>query len=406
MKRIQENILPPLEKLYIIFSLFIFSGALLPLLNSKTQNDQGETGILFNTIIIFIFLILIFKLNFKTLVTYSLKNTALFLLIGLIILSCLWSDDFDLTLKRSLLLVASTIFGVYLGNKLSINRILELVHYTLLIATILSFIFILFFQEYGIMNETQNMGLHTGSWKGIFIHKNKLGKIMVLQILVNLYMFKYYNKLFYLFVILISILFIVFSKSTSALLISFLLILFYLYASLSKNFRILFLIVLTIIVIFLSMTINVSDFFGVFGKSTDLTGRIPLWIELFNQFKLKPYFGYGFEGFWSNTNRISEIWYRLNWDNIEQAHNGYLDLMLSLGISGLFLYLFVIFSNLRKYFLEFRLKNANYFWGLSFFSFLIMYNFLESTTIKHNDVFWVIFVTTIISNNKFNYSTK
>jgi exopolysaccharide production protein ExoQ len=69
---------------------------------------------------------------------------------------------------------------------------------------------------------------------------------------------------------------------------------------------------------------------------SSLTGRVPLWEELWKAAAKRPVAGYGYGGFWGEKNvlKYSEIF---RW-HIPHAHNGYLDLMLTVGVIGAALY--------------------------------------------------------------------
>jgi exopolysaccharide production protein ExoQ len=76
------------------------------------------------------------------------------------------------------------------------------------------------------------------------------------------------------------------------------------------------------------------------GRTKDvnsLTGRLPLWEELWKAVHKRPMLGYGFGGFWDgkNTLKYSEM---LHW-HIPHGHNSYLDIILNTGAVGLVLYL-------------------------------------------------------------------
>lgn len=76
------------------------------------------------------------------------------------------------------------------------------------------------------------------------------------------------------------------------------------------------------------------------GRTKDvnsLTGRLPLWEELLRAASRRPWLGYGHGGFWhsGNTLTYSEMF---SW-HIPHGHNAYLDLVLSVGLIGLALYL-------------------------------------------------------------------
>src|SRR5206468_2635752 len=81
--------------------------------------------------------------------------------------------------------------------------------------------------------------------------------------------------------------------------------------------------------------------FGVFERVVDLTGheatiagRAQLWHDLL-AFPVNPIFGTGFESFWLGD-RLQAIWDTHWWHPI-QAHNGYLETYLNLGLVGLLL---------------------------------------------------------------------
>ncbi|MGI9455618.1 MAG: O-antigen ligase family protein, partial [Aeoliella sp.] len=73
-----------------------------------------------------------------------------------------------------------------------------------------------------------------------------------------------------------------------------------------------------------------------------LTGRIPLWSELITAADDRLWLGHGIGGFW-NSERIERYSDMFLWD-IPHAHNSYLDLILSVGIVGLTLYLLWLLS--------------------------------------------------------------
>lgn len=84
---------------------------------------------------------------------------------------------------------------------------------------------------------------------------------------------------------------------------------------------------------------------AVMGRRKDinsLTGRLPLWEELLKAAHRRPWLGYGYGGFWNaeNTLKYSEIF---AW-HIPHGHNAYLDMVLSIGVVGLGLYLLWFFA--------------------------------------------------------------
>jgi O-antigen ligase len=81
------------------------------------------------------------------------------------------------------------------------------------------------------------------------------------------------------------------------------------------------------------------------GRDLDLTARTELWPNL-GELQPNPIFGTGFESFWLGE-RLEQIWARYTWYPTE-AHNGYLEIYLSLGIIGVGLFAGVIINTFRK----------------------------------------------------------
>jgi O-antigen ligase len=76
----------------------------------------------------------------------------------------------------------------------------------------------------------------------------------------------------------------------------------------------------------------------------EFNGRLPIWTLMVDKVSERPWFGYGYAGFWTSDEAmviLTNTWaastasegIRFN------AHNGYLDMVLQLGFSGLLLYL-------------------------------------------------------------------
>lgn len=104
--------------------------------------------------------------------------------------------------------------------------------------------------------------------------------------------------------------------------------------------------------------------FDVYGKIVDFTGhgatiegRAELWHTLLGMAR-HPLFGEGFESFWLGG-RLQTLWAQYWWHPTE-AHNGYLETFLNLGLVGLILLMGVILSTFRKCWIELL---RNFEWG-------------------------------------------
>jgi O-antigen ligase len=114
---------------------------------------------------------------------------------------------------------------------------------------------------------------------------------------------------------------------------------------------------------------------AIMGKDPTLTGRTELWQQLFG-FDTNPIFGTGFESFWLGD-RIRRFYELYGW-HANEAHNGYLETYLSLGLVGLFLMAGLFMATFWK---SRREVFTNFQWGrfrISFLTVLLVYNWTEA----------------------------
>jgi len=123
------------------------------------------------------------------------------------------------------------------------------------------------------------------------------------------------------------------------------------------------------------------------GHESTLMGRMELWRDCL-AVDTNPILGVGFEGFWLGD-RLHLVKQGRPWQPNE-AHNGYLETYLNLGIVGLLMLFGLITATFRKIRLE-LFRNPD--WGrfqLGFLIALIFYNLTEAT-FKGLSLTWFIF---------------
>ena len=77
------------------------------------------------------------------------------------------------------------------------------------------------------------------------------------------------------------------------------------------------------------------------GRNTTLTGRTEIWQALLN-WEINPVLGVGFESFWLGNERQSKLQQFFPGLNLNEAHNGYLETYLNLGLVGLVITLLML----------------------------------------------------------------
>jgi O-antigen ligase len=127
------------------------------------------------------------------------------------------------------------------------------------------------------------------------------------------------------------------------------------------------------------------------GRDTTLTGRTQLWSKVLTMI-VDPLFGTGFESFWLGD-RVEQIW-RIYWWQPNQAHNGYLEVFLNLGVMGLALLGFLIAWGYRNVVASFQADPDTARLKLAYFGAALLYNLTEAA-FKGFHIVWIAFLLAI-----------
>jgi O-antigen ligase len=89
---------------------------------------------------------------------------------------------------------------------------------------------------------------------------------------------------------------------------------------------------------------NLDFLFGLLGRETNLTGRVPMWSYLLSEiFTQKPVLGYGFGAIWEHNSFRYFMQEIVNWPYpVIGGDNGFLDVLLNIGVVGLLSFLVVL----------------------------------------------------------------
>lgn len=404
---------------FAMFSLFILTDAIFPLLRKEAEVDvdasQGDptTQIILGAAYLIACLLLVYRRQLKLLV----KDPYLLAVVGLCVMSAAWSVDPAVTLRRSAAFVGTTLFGVYLASRFTFSQQLKILAGTLGFAALLSIAFAIVAPRYGIM-----VGEHAGDWRGIYAHKNILGLMMVLSAMSFLLIAVTYRKraMVWWAGFGISVAVLLLSRSMSSVVVLTALILalpiFGMLRWPALRWRKSFIPPLMVFggvavlafaaYVFIEPKI-ISDVMEWLGRDKTLTGRTDIWAMVFYMISRRPWLGYGYGAFWLDTGKESnDVWAEVRWQP-PHSHNGYLEVTLAIGIVGLVLFLLGSGSAFKRGIRWIRdVELAEAFWPLAYLSFLFLYNLSEPTFLKHNSVFWVLYVTTVVSLRNYERRPK
>ena len=142
-----------------------------------------------------------------------------------------------------------------------------------------------------------------------------------------------------------------------------------------------------------------SQLFTIIGKSPDMTGRLDIWKAVFNLIGQRPLQGWGWISYWMPGVKPYEG--LIVRDNVTyyQAHNSYLDVWLQLGLLGLILFLaFLVFAFIKLWRLAVRHTSPLYLWPLLVLVALLVQNLTESRMIV--ELGWVLVVVFAVKVNE------
>ncbi|MGD1913349.1 MAG: O-antigen ligase family protein [Rivularia sp. (in: cyanobacteria)] len=399
------------EKIFVVFTLFLSTSALIPVLieggnGGGISSDPYSPKFFLGVYTITFLLIVVHQKNF---VRAAQKDIWIWLFLGIVLASISWTFAPDITPRRSVLLLGTSVFAVYMAMRFTLREQLQLFAVALGIVVVLSFMFAIGLPKFGLMT-VQEGGIHAGTWRGIMSHKNILGRLMVLSSMVFFFvaMSNPIHNLRYRWIpwagYILSIALIVLSTSKSSLVVFLsLTAILPLYKSWRRNYNQLIPLAIALILTVGSISTFLLDNLPVvadaLGKDLTLTGRTDIWSAMFDLIWERPWFGYGFNAVWRDwDNEITAyLWRTLAWE-CPYGHNGFMDLFVELGIAGLSVFLLSFITTFFKGIMWLRITRCiEGIWPLMYLTFLVMYNISESTLVETNSIFWIVYVSTVFS---------
>jgi O-antigen ligase len=124
------------------------------------------------------------------------------------------------------------------------------------------------------------------------------------------------------------------------------------------------------------------------GRNATFTGRTELWPDLL-RLVVNPLLGAGYESFWLGD-RLQWLWARHPW-RPNQAHSGYIEVYLNLGLLGLCTLGGVLIASYGRICSRMTGAPGRESLGLTFFTLLILYNVTEAAFFKGH-LLWFIFL--------------
>jgi exopolysaccharide production protein ExoQ len=332
-------------------------------------------------------------------------NRLIFIFFIYMAISILWSDFPSVSIKRWLRTMGDVLMVlVTLTESVPLEGIKKLIRRCAFITIPLSILFIKYFRHLGI---TYTLDGEMTMWVGVTSHKNELGALALVcgiffiwDIIFN----RQNRKTLYVDIILLTIcLWLINGSSTASSKTSLLLfiwgscLLIFLY-SLRKKPKLVLRVLWGFVIVYIFLNVlaeglaNVSLYDLIVkssGRDPTLTGRTDLWKELIAIASEKPLLGRGFGSFWLGN--VRNLWDKFIW-RPTQAHNGYIDVYLELGLVGVALLASAILcaykSIINTLHNDFRYGSLR----IAFFLIILIHNYSESSFLRGTSLPWFIFL--------------
>ena len=276
-------------------------------------------------------------------------NTPVLFFLSWCVLSLSWTQDLELTAKRLILLIivyCAIFSGVCdIGAKRSIN----LMRSILVAILVMNFIVVFSVPEIG-----RHVAPAIGLWRGLMANKNIAGMLCAITIIMFVFDSVKVPSAIRVSVICASLVFFyeAWSKTTwISLPIALasgasILILQRYQSSLLVSRRYIVrgtqILTATFVLVLLIATLQQDAFLSLTEDTTAVTMRAAIWRPMIQFYLAHPVLGSGYGSYWDPaTNLLAPTAAKAGiWKDVDQGHNGYLDLLVQIGLPGLALALY------------------------------------------------------------------
>jgi exopolysaccharide production protein ExoQ len=396
---------------FVVIVLFWMSGPVAPLIPNIDETftalfaahssslsepvDVGGDFLRLSWIPIYLIVLVIACRHGRRIATLVAANGVLVVLLCWVIFSTLWSVGAADTLRRSIALSLSTMFGICLCARYDVLSTVRLLAAALAMDIVASAVCSLVFPGVGIAQS----GDYAGAWRGVFASKNTLGAMMLVALLAFYVLYLADRARWHLLAIGAALSLLLLSTSMTPLVTLFALV-----PALTLTRRLIqrrrriglifgFLASVTALLVLIAST-DIEALLAFFGRDATLTGRTEIWQLSWEAILGRFWIGYGYGAFWSNQwGPATEIWDSLNW-RVPSSHSGLLELWLGLGIVGVLLFValvvrtfLTIVANSR------RATPEQLIWLVGYFLIFLVHAVTEPTALEQTNISWVLFVS-------------
>lgn len=265
----------------------------------------------------------------------------------------------------------------------------------LILVVTLNYLYIGIFPEFGIHgSESGKAEELTGNWKGLHYHKNVAGPVAAFTSMGLICRSLEKKKLSVLLAAALPLVFLTNTAAKTAIILFPVVVMMSYMISRMRGVGVgLFAWVGFMLIAFSTLRFSsLTAFLDATIDNSTLTGRTLIWERLFSFFQENPLLGAGFGSFWAIGREApiidfaDEEWVKTAF----QGHNGFLDVLVTVGIPGLiFALLFVVWVPLRAAVTHQDVNINMKMFFLSLWIYGLFLNLVESALFQTSKIIWV-----------------
>jgi len=252
-------------------------------------------------------------------------------------LSAFWSDDPALVIRRAGTVTATTLFGVYLAARGDLGDLVATLVKVYAIAAIVSLVMVVVAPQTG----TVTGDYYTHAWRGAFTDKNELGMACAEAIILSVYAFRRRYGPRWLAGLTIAGFLVLLVGSQSKTPVIVMVAALYgalLVMALRRRSGAGLVVGYTLLVVGLTagalLAVGWQDALAFLGRDPTFTNRTRIWQLALEYIARRPWFGWGYGGFWREDSADAQIFWTALGFKTPHAHNSWLELALGFGWVG------------------------------------------------------------------------
>ena len=383
-----------LEWYLVVLVMYLASTARIPLLSTAYSSSILMSFARYLGYLVALGLVVSF---YQSWIRGLFRVKAIALLVVLSVVSTIWSISPATTLFQGVVLAGMTALGIYIGARFAPDDIRSIVATVTVIIAVVSILAVVLVPGFG--------GVTEAGWRGVFVHKNLLGQAMACGALawsvIAIDEPRIRLRALAMFLMCCGMIFLS-NSITSAVVLILTLAAFPLVRLASKGSIRALALLLTVAVIVPALIGNsdwvIEPVLRETGRDSTLTGRTDVWSWAVGAICERPIWGYGYSAYWLNPDVARDVARHLYWPP-PSAHNGYLDLFLSVGMVGFAIFMISLLSTAKHALAYLRMGKGTYsnIFAAVFILMFVSYNAAESITGVQAGFLWILYVAVSVS---------